>query len=97
MSITTDLDHVVSTFMPRGVLLRMPSKRTKRLVLLGHVAERFESGARYGEPEVDDVLRAVTEGGESDHVTLRRFLVDAGLLARENGVYWRSGDSVAGT
>lgn len=29
-----------------------------------------------------------------DHVTLRRYLVDAGPLAREAGVYWRSGGTV---
>jgi hypothetical protein len=86
----------MSTFMPDGVLLRMPAKHGKRLVLLEHVAGRFEVGVRYAEPEVDEILRAVTDGGESDHVTLRRYLVDAGLLAREDGTYWRSGGWVAG-
>jgi hypothetical protein len=27
-------------------------------------------------------------------VSLRRYLVDAGLMARENGVYWRTGGYV---
>ena len=29
-----------------------------------------------------------------DHVTLRRYLVDEALLARERGVYWRIGGPV---
>jgi hypothetical protein len=95
--VKTDPDHVLRAFMPDGVLLRMPAKQGKRQVLLELVAQRFEPGVRYSEPEVDDVLRAVTDGGEADHVSLRRYLVDSGLLAREAGVYWRSGGWVADT
>ena len=46
---------------------------------------------------MDELLTAVTDGGASDHVTLRRYLVDAGLLSREAGEYWRSGGWVAGS
>jgi hypothetical protein len=37
------------------------------------------------------VLRAWTDGGLVDHVTLRRYLVDESLLDRDGGEYWRSG------
>ena len=102
MSTATDPDedaraHVVSTFMPDGVLRRMPAKKGKRRVLLEVVAQRFEPGIRYPEAAIDEIPQSVTDGGESDHVTLRRYLVDAGLLAREAGEYWRSGGWVAGT
>ncbi len=86
---TSEDDVLVSRFMPEGVLLRMPAKQAKRRVLLEHVAGRFDPGARYDEKQVDEILREVTDDGESDHVTLRRYLVDAGLLAREAGEYWR--------
>jgi hypothetical protein len=89
--------HVVRTFMPDGVLLKMPAKQGKRRLLLDEVAGRFEPGVRYPEAEVDEILQSVTDGGESDHVTLRRYLVDACLLSREAGEYWRSGGWVAGT
>jgi hypothetical protein len=94
---SVDTDELVRRFMPEGTLLRLPSKHTKRLALLERVAERFEPGLRYPEKQVDEVLRELTDGGEADHVSLRRYLVDAGLLAREDGVYWRSGGWVAGT
>jgi hypothetical protein len=29
-----------------------------------------------------------------DYVALRRYLVDEGFLAREGGIYWRSGGTV---
>ncbi len=93
----TDREQLISRFMPEGVLLRMPAKHAKRQVLLEHVTQRFEPGVRYSEKQVDEVLRGITDAGEADHVTLRRYLVDAGLLAREAGEYWRSGGWVAGS
>jgi hypothetical protein len=46
---------------------------------------------RLPEKEVDVVLRAWCAGGATDYVSLRRHLVDEGLLTRADGVYWRSG------
>ncbi|MEH1016190.1 DUF2087 domain-containing protein [Micromonospora sp. CPCC 206060] len=39
---------------------------------------------------VDDRLRMWCTDGEVDHVTVRRYLVEARLLFRANGVYWAS-------
>ena len=94
---TNDSEVLVARFMPEGVLRSMPAKHAKRHVLLVHIAQRFEPGRRYPETEVDAILRAVTDDGAADHVSLRRYLVDAGLLAREAGEYWRSGGWVSGT
>ncbi|WP_406044700.1 DUF2087 domain-containing protein [Micromonospora sp. NBC_00898] len=83
-------EAILRTFLRDGTLTRLPAQRGRRRVLLEHVTERsFEPGARYPEPAVDDALRAWCEGGGVDHVTLRRYLVDDRLLARDHGVYWR--------
>lgn len=95
--VDTKQERIIEVFMPSGRLARIPAKAGKRTVVLERVAQRFEPGRRYAEAEVDEILKALTEGGESDHVTLRRYLVDAQLLAREAGVYWRSGGWVEGT
>lgn len=68
----------------------MPARRSRRLVVLDHVAGMFEPGRRYPEPEVNVVLRTVHD----DFAALRRYLVDEGFLAREDSVYWRSGGTV---
>jgi hypothetical protein len=57
--------------------------------VLEHLVQAFEPGRRYPEREVDAVLRALAAC--VDHATLRRYLVDHGLLDREGGEYWRSG------
>jgi hypothetical protein len=45
---------------------------------------------RYGEPEVNELLRRFHD----DHATLRRTLVDEGFLDRSGGEYWRAGGRV---
>jgi hypothetical protein len=85
-----DSDVVRRFFSPEGRLRAMPTRRAKRLVVLDHVAQRFEPGRRYGWREVDGLLRQVHD----DHAALRRYLVDEGFLTREDDVYWRSGGSV---
>ena len=81
-------ESVVRTFVRDGRLLRLPAQRSRRRTVLEHVVQTFEPGTRYTEKEVDAVLRAWCV---VDHVSLRRFLVDEGLVTREAGQYWRSG------
>lgn len=84
---TTPEDTVLRTFMRDGRIVTMPAKRSRRLVLLDHVAQRFEIGVRYAEGEVNRRLR----NAHDDYAALRRYLVDEGFLSREHGEYWRSG------
>jgi hypothetical protein len=81
---------VLRAFLRDGRLVSIPSVRSKRLVVLDHVAKVFEPGERYAEREVDALLRAFHD----DHAALRRHLVDEGFLSREAGVYWRTGGTV---
>lgn len=73
-----------------GRLVRMPTKRSKRLDLLDHLAQRFVPGRRYTEREINASLAQVSE----DTATLRRYLVDERFLDRADGEYWRSGGTV---
>lgn len=85
-------DRLLRTFVGDGVLRGLPAQRGRRRTVLAHVTmESFEPGVRYPERAVDERLRAWCAQGGSDHVTLRRYLVDEGLLARDQGVYWRTG------
>jgi hypothetical protein len=74
-----------------GRLVRMPAKLGKRRVVLEHVVCAFEPGVKYPELEVNAILRSFHD----DYVALRRYLIDAGLMGRENGFYWRTGGYVA--
>jgi hypothetical protein len=83
-------DSRLSGFLRDGRIEAMPAKRSRRLLLLDEVAQAFEPGVRYPESEVNRVLGAMF----SDHAALRRYLVDEELLARADGLYWRSGGPV---
>jgi hypothetical protein len=86
----TDRAKVLRTFMPDGRIKQMPVKWSKKTVILEEVAQAFEPGVRYPERAVNAILRAFWD----DYVTLRRYLIDAKMLDRERGVYWRSGGRV---
>jgi len=81
---------VFRAFFVRGRLQSMPVKRSKRLVVLDHIARVFEPGVRYPERDLNAVLQAF----HPDYAMVRRSLVDEGFLARDHGIYWRSGGSV---
>ncbi len=71
--------------------MSIPTARGKRLVVLTHLAQEFEPGRRYSESMVNVVLGR----WHPDTASLRRYLVDEGLLDREAaGEYWRSGGPV---
>jgi hypothetical protein len=81
---------VVDRFVQNGRLVIMPTRRSKRLLVLDHVAQSFEPGRTYPEAEVNEVLRRFHD----DYAALRRYLVDELFLTRDGGVYWRSGGTV---
>ena len=83
-------DAVLRSFLDAdGRLRSIPAKHAKRLVVLDHLAQRFEPGQRYAEAEVNQRLRQA----HPDVAALRRYLVEEGFLDREGGVYWRAGGS----
>ncbi|HEY5880620.1 MAG TPA: DUF2087 domain-containing protein [Nakamurella sp.] len=73
-----------------GRLKQLPAKQSRQLAVFDLIAQRFLPGVRYSEIDVNRELMAVYD----DYVSLRRGLVDFGLLDRANGQYWRSGGTV---
>lgn len=81
---------VARYFDAEGRLLTMPAKQSRQAVVLDVIAQRFVPGVHYLESEVNRELIALYP----DYVSLRRALVDFGLLDRADGRYWRSGGTV---
>lgn len=82
--------EILGRFFRGERLTQLPAQRSKRLVVLERVVQEFEPGLRYEEWQVDLVLKAF----HADYASLRRYLVDEGMLSREAGVYWRSGGRI---
>src|SRR3954471_8140110 len=80
--------------LANGPLTAYPTRQEDEQLLLLLAAARFELRREYREAEVNELLREwlstfVTPFG-FDHVTLRRRLVDTGLLLRDaaGSAYW---------
>jgi hypothetical protein len=82
--------RVLRVFVRDGRLVSIPAVRSKRLVVLDWVAQRFEPGRHFSEARVNTILATI----HPDTAALRRYLVDEGFLGRERGEYWRSGGTV---
>jgi hypothetical protein len=69
-----------------GRITAFPMQRKKFRVLLVHVLKDFESGRQYTEPQVNKILKRYSD----DTATIRRGLIEEGLMAREGGGgrYW---------
>jgi hypothetical protein len=80
----------LAPFVRNGRLISLPAKQTRREAVLRHLAERsFAPERTYPESEVNERLRQWCDGGQVDHVAIRRYLIDLQILSRANGVYWR--------
>jgi hypothetical protein len=82
--------QVLDRFFDGGRLVLMPTRRSKRLLVLDHVAQQFDLGRTYPEHEVNAILAPI----HPDVPALRRYLVDEQFLGREGGVSWRTGGTV---
>ena len=76
---------ILSNFVADGRLTQIPSRYKKQFVVMKWVANHFDFDVRYPEAELNETLKQL----HPDFASLRRFLIDHKLMARENNVYWR--------
>lgn len=76
---------VLDAFFRHGRLEKLPAQHKKRMIVLEQFARRFEPGRRYGEQEVAGLILPLFD----DYCTIRRLLVDEGMIRRDNDGYWR--------
>jgi hypothetical protein len=82
---TPEQAQVLRNFVEEGRLRAVPVRAAQRRVVLEYLAERFDDGVEYPEAEVNELLSRF----HADYASLRRFLVDEGLLTRQAGRYRR--------
>jgi hypothetical protein len=80
-------DQVLQRFMPNGRIVALPVQQKRVMYIIEEVAKAFEPKRTYSEREVDAILKGFYP---EDHCTVRRYLVDSGLMTREANVYWKA-------
>lgn len=78
-------EAILARFVEDGRLVKWPTKESHRLIMLRWAVKIFDPEKTYPELEVSDMLQELNE----DFASLRRYLVDYGFMAREDGIYWR--------
>ena len=78
---------LVAYLNPDGSVKEIPPQGARLMIILRYLVAAFTPGVDYTEKEVNTVLRRF----HADVSSLRRYLIDSGLMAREsNGSrYWR--------
>lgn len=76
---------VLRTYFDGDRLIRIPSTRKKRNVILRWLASQFDRGVRYPEARINQVIKR----HHPDTATLRREMIMTRLMERKDGIYWR--------
>jgi predicted transcriptional regulator len=76
---------VLNTFVDGDRVNAIPTGYKKRLALLKWMADHFEMDREYTELEVNEII----ERHHGDYCLFRREMVETGLMARKDGIYWR--------
>jgi hypothetical protein len=81
-ALTDNARKALAQFDAQGRLVRWPTKFTVQRLAMWVLWTRFEGKRIYTEREVNAILKEANAFG--DHVTLRRGLIDHGLMARKS-------------
>ena len=54
------------------------------MIVLDEFVRKFEPGKKYQEIEVDQIIKQ----SYFDYCTIRRLMIDEGIMKRENQTYW---------
>ena len=76
---------VMRTFVENGRFTAIPSQDKKKQVLMRWLVERFEMDRKYAEKEVNEIITP----HHDDYAFWRRYMIENGVMARKNGIYWR--------
>lgn len=76
---------VIESFFEYGTLKSIPAQRKKEKIILEEIGKDFESGRKYSEKEINDIIMKY----HSDYCTIRRDMISEGILNRENGIYFK--------
>jgi len=75
---------VLKAFFCKGKLIKLPIQHKKKLIVLEEFIKLFKEEIKYSEKEVDNIINQVY----GDHCTIRRLLIEEGMMERDKQFYW---------
>ncbi len=86
----TEEERLLRGWVKDGRIVYIPAQEKKKQILIHWLAQHIDPERRWTEKEFSEWLKQYNE----DYATLRRYLVESGYMARENGIYWRTPENV---
>jgi len=75
---TQEEQETLDKYVKDGKLAVFPPKEKRKLVVLRHLAGKFQADTVYHEKQINEIIKDFY----SDYVTLRRYLIEYGFLER---------------
>lgn len=76
---------IIDSFFKYGKLISIPAQRKKKKICLEEIAKSFETGKKYNEKQVNDIIIEFHE----DYCTIRRDMISEGIMKRNGTTYIR--------
>jgi len=75
---------VLKVFFRKNRLTKLPVQKKKQLIVINEFAKKFKPGRKYPETSVNEIIKESYD----DYCTIRRLLVEEGIMKREKEIYW---------
>lgn len=75
---------VLKAFFKKGKLVKLPVQHKKKLIILDEFVKMFNQVEKYEEKQVDEIINRIYD----DHCTIRRLLIEEGIMKRDKQFYW---------
>lgn len=83
---------VLKIFFKKNRLTKLPVQRKKQLIVIDEFAKKFKAGKKYPEEKVNEIIKESYD----DYCTIRRLLIEEGIMKRENQSYWLTKNNFIG-
>lgn len=77
-------EKVIKAFTNEGKIVKLPVQQKKRMIILKEIFNCIIPNKKYAETELNEIIKEKYD----DYCTVRRELIDCGMLLRENQIYW---------
>ncbi len=77
-------EKVIKAFTNNGKVIKLPIQHKKRMIILSEIFNYIIPAKKYSELELNEVIKQKYD----DYCTVRRELIDCGMLIREKQIYW---------
>ncbi len=81
---------ILKAFFHKNRLIKLPVQRKKRLIVLNEFIRLFQLNREYKESEVNAIINTIYD----DHSSIRRMLIDEGIMKRNELAYWLVKDTL---